>query len=170
MTPIDRMSALLRGGRILLDSNLLLLLTLGSFDRNLVLRHKRTADFASSDYDSLVSIIESSRTLVTTPHILTEVSNLANALPMDLKADWSLHFAAQMEVLSEVAEESRVVAQHELFPEFGLTDASIARLTQDTLILTQDGRLASRLNAASFCALNLRDLSQIRSDFIGGIL
>jgi hypothetical protein len=168
MILLDRMTALQRGGRILLDSNLLLLLTVGSFDRSLIARYKRTDTFRASDYDLLVTIVEPFTTLVTTPHILTEVSNLANSLPSSLKFDWSRHFAAQMEVFSEVREESRIVARHGLFPEFGLTDASIARLTENTLILTQDGRLAARLNAVHFCALNLSDLVRIRSDFIAG--
>jgi hypothetical protein len=129
MIQIDRMTALQRGGRILLDSNLLLLLTVGSFERSLIARYKRTQMFSGSEYDLLVTIAESYTTLVTTPHILTEVSNLANALPAGLKPDWSRHFAAQMDIFSEVREESRVVARNDLFPEFGLTDASIALLT-----------------------------------------
>jgi len=165
MTLAGRLTVLQHGGRILLDANLLLLLTIGSYNPALIASFKRTQAFTNADYDLLAVILASFKTLVTTPHILTEVSNLANALPSHIKTDWAHHFASTIELLFEVSESSRIVSQHQLFPDFGLTDASIARLTEDTLILTQDGRLAARLNATIFCAFNLRDLVAIRDTY-----
>jgi hypothetical protein len=70
-----------RGGGVLVDTNLLLLLFVGGYDRGLVERFPRTADrFVSVDYDTLAGLLSGFRQIVTTPHILTETSNLIGQL------------------------------------------------------------------------------------------
>src|SRR5580698_6784272 len=65
---------------ILIDTNVLLLLYVGSLDRNLVPKFKRTDRFAPEDYDALRKLIRPFKTVLTTHHILTEVCNLLGQL------------------------------------------------------------------------------------------
>ena len=62
--------------RIILDTNLLLLLVVGLTDPALIGKHKRTRSFEVTDYDLLVNVLSGYNEIVVTPHILTETSNL----------------------------------------------------------------------------------------------
>lgn len=64
------------GKPVLVDANLLLLVMIGSFDRDLIASFKRTCAYSIRHYDLLVRLLGYFSTVVTTPHILTEVSNL----------------------------------------------------------------------------------------------
>lgn len=57
-----------------IDANLLVLLVVGSVDRRLVARHRRTRTFLPEDYDRLVEVIQDVQVFVT-PNTLTEASN-----------------------------------------------------------------------------------------------
>jgi hypothetical protein len=61
---------------ILIDTNILLLYFLGSFDQDLIPSFKRTVQFTVEDYNTLLLLLQMFDRLVTTPNILTEVSNL----------------------------------------------------------------------------------------------
>ena len=61
---------------------------IGSYQRSKIDIFKHAATFTAGDYDVLVAILQQFSTAVTTPHILTEVSNLSNSLPEYLKDSW----------------------------------------------------------------------------------
>ena len=60
---------------ILVDTNLLLLLMIGAVEEKLI-GGKRTERYTVDHYRSLSNILKDFQHLITTPHILTEVSNL----------------------------------------------------------------------------------------------
>ncbi len=60
---------------LLIDTNILLLYFVGSFDRQHIEKFKRTSQFTIKDFDYLVILLDRFDTLVTTPNILTEVNN-----------------------------------------------------------------------------------------------
>ena len=70
---------------LLIDSNLLLLLFVGLRDRDRIQKFKRTAQFTIRDFERLAAFIRRFKEVVTTPSILTEVSNLLGQLPESLK-------------------------------------------------------------------------------------
>ncbi len=70
---------------LLIDSNLLLLLFVGQYDPTRIQKFKRTDQFTVGDYELLADYVEQFRELVTTPSILTEVSNLLGQLPENLR-------------------------------------------------------------------------------------
>ena len=72
-----------RSKGVLIDSNLLLLLLVGSFDTNLVINasFKRVAKYNLEDFETLQNLLRYFTISVTTAHLLTEVSNLAGQLP-----------------------------------------------------------------------------------------
>ena len=129
---------------ILLDSNLLLLLLIGSFDVTLIPSFKRVSAFSFSDFDLLRDFSSTSR-LVTTPHVLTEVPNLANALPERNRLPWLRHFGLFAARFEEVHVPIIELAQSPVFAVFGLTDAAISSLSDSVILLTEDGRLRAYL-------------------------
>ena len=59
-----------------LDTNLLVLLVVGSASREVISRHRRLRDYYAEDYDILCEFLENAKTLYVTPNTLTETSNL----------------------------------------------------------------------------------------------
>ena len=146
MTAQEALFNAYRGKRLLLDANLLLLFLIGTFDRSLFARFKRTAGFSANDFDVLANILPFFRHLITTPQLLTEVSSLANALPEWLKPDWHSHLRHHATGLFEVLIPSVELMQLPTFLPFGLADGSIFGVAADTLILTEDFRLSGFLH------------------------
>lgn len=163
MIPPEDLIVRFRDGDILPDSNLLLLLLIGSFERQRIRAFKRTSEFSESDFDLLVVFLSGFRRRKTTPHILTEVSNLANALPEYLKPAWFAHFAAQVGAFFEVYEESKILMQRLEFHAFGLTDAAICSLSSGTLILTKDFRLSGFLRSRNLPVLDFNEIRALAS-------
>ena len=69
------------GKKLILDANLLLVLLIGIFNVGWLGKFKRVVGYSGQDYDLLVQFLAAFPTLLTTPHILAEVSNLAGGLP-----------------------------------------------------------------------------------------
>jgi hypothetical protein len=152
------------GWPVVLDSNLLLLYWCASFDPSLIRTFKRLNAFSSADAFILGDALSALGELRTTPHVLTEVSNLANSLPSWKKPAWSLHISGGIALIPELYEPaSRIMASSNL-SEFGLTDAALMRLAADHLILTIDWHLASMLRSCGLAGFNFKHLRP------GGIL
>jgi hypothetical protein len=82
---------------------------------------------------------------VTTPHILTEVSNLTNKFSeYGRLAVWG-EFASHLDVIEECWLSSHEVVKREEFRFFGLTDAGLGALAKDFLIVSNDGRMVNFL-------------------------
>lgn len=146
---------------ILVDTNILLLRFVGSVDRRLIERFKRTRDrgFEASDYELLTNFLAlfESR-IVTTPHILTEVSNLAGQLGQQ-KQRFFAYFAKGISQLIEHCEPSKNLAQVESFAKFGLTDTAIIDLVKGQfLVLTEDFRLSNYLSKQGVDVINFNHL------------
>ena len=61
---------------VLIDTNLLVLLIVGSTDRKLIEEHRRTKAFVTRDYDELCGLLEGFDEFWITSHCLAETSNL----------------------------------------------------------------------------------------------
>lgn len=144
---------------ILIDTNILLLHLVGSVDHQLVPRFKRTSQFNPADYALLEALLLEFRHRVTTPSILTEVSNLSAQLREPARTLCMQLFAEEITLVREEYLPSRELACHELFPILGLTDCGILRATVGQyLVLTDDYQLANRLQAFGADALNFNHL------------
>lgn len=146
---------------IIVDTNILLLYFIGQYNKELIPRFKRTSQFTSDDYDLLVIFLKNFLKIVTTPNILTEVSNLANQIPSNIKDDFFERFAESIVCLDEDYLESKTIAERDEFKKFGLTDSGIACLSQDDyLVLTDDLRLAYYLANKKVPVVNFNHLRQ----------
>ena len=132
---------------LLIDTNLLLLLALGSFSRDRISQFKRTASYTTADYDLLALFVGQFEKIITTPNVLSEFSNLAGQMADPMKSNLFEFLRDGFFVLvDETYVKSHEASRHDLFLPLGITDAAIGVLARDrTAILTDDLRLYVRL-------------------------
>lgn len=148
-----------RRGGVLLDTNLLLLYFVGLFDQKIIPTFKRTKMFAKEDYSTLLGVLRHFKMVVTTPNILTEVSNLSGQLPERLRLDYFETFAHGTTLLDEHYCSSSDISKMEELKRFGLTDAGIFRLAKGNyLTITDDFRLSQYLQKKSIDVLNFNHI------------
>ncbi len=136
---------------ILIDTNIVLLYLVGSLDISLIRDFARTAKFTEDDFFKVSKFIEYFDYQITTPHILTEVSDL-------LGNRRRLHDVLKIyiERANEVFKESLQVSESRIFSEFGLADAAIVRSAQNSyLIFTDDNPLYGYLINEEIDAVSL---------------
>jgi hypothetical protein len=148
------------GKPAILDSNLLLLHWCATFDPSLVVTFKRLNSFQVEDIDLLSETLSLFSTIRTTPHVLTEVSNLANQLPSWIKGYWSEHFSKQIQVISEQWISAATLAADD-FMWLGLTDAALAELAKANVILTLDFPLSNSLESRGLSVINFTHLRSL---------
>ncbi len=85
MTPFEDFDRNARITGILVDTNLLVLLIVGSVNRERVSQFKRTSDYSPADWDLLIGILEQISRRYTLPHVLAEVSTLTDLKGAELK-------------------------------------------------------------------------------------
>ena len=142
---------------LLVDANLLVLLIVGSHDRTLISKFKRTKEFTVDDFDCVQEVCEyfACRSgILTTPHVLTEVSNLLGKNPY-FRAILA-GFVLQVE---EVWIRARSLVESEEFATMGLADAGILHLVENNhLVFTTDWELSSQLDSSGVSVLNYNHL------------
>jgi hypothetical protein len=149
---------------LLVDTNILLLFLVGSVNPNLVGSFKVTASqgFTESDFDLLQRFMGNFQKVVTTPHILTEVSNQADKLKGDYHRKVFSTLASLIEQLDERTEATKVLVKSDAFVRFGLTDTAIGCLAAEKfLVLTVDFPLVGYLGKRGADAINFNHLRQL---------
>jgi rRNA-processing protein FCF1 len=147
------------GKGLLIDSNLLLLFFVGLHDRTRIEKFKRTAQFTIEDFELLITFIEQFKEVVTTPNILTEVSNLLGQLPDKLRYSFYQRSANGLKDLHEQYTPSRELGDEKAFPKFGLTDTAVLRAASGKyLVLTDDVRLTQYLLSQNVDVINFNRL------------
>lgn len=149
-----------RAAGIIVDTNLLLLLLIGSHSPTLISSFKRTTRYTASDFDLLVEALTCFSTLLTTAHILTEVSNLAGQLGDPTRQDVMRDLAEIIPVLSELPMPAAEAASDSAFPRFGLTDIAILQQASagKYLVMTDDFRLSQYLASIGVEVFNFNHL------------
>jgi hypothetical protein len=149
--------------RLLVDTNVLLLHVVGSHDRTMIGRLKRTETFTEEDFDLLQEELARYSGLVVTASVLSEVSNL---LP-----NWAHpNIAGTMPVVFALFEELGAafltVMADPVFPRLGFTDTGIATIasavTADEAIhvLTDDVHLYNEL---AYRGIGVTNFNHLRS-------
>jgi hypothetical protein len=149
--PVLRSLEKFHGKRLLLDTNLLLRYFMGCFYR-LSPEIQPHSSFNEEEFDLLAQIIghfKKPGRVLTTPHLLTEVSNVSKKLKENRTA-FLLFIRQMIPELDERFDARRIgaarLAGQECFLRFGLADAAIIDLSYDpVLILTNDKAMASYL-------------------------
>ncbi len=161
MTPSDevqRLVARYRRKGVLVDANLLLLWCVGSIDRRLVTQFKRTRTYVPEDFDLLCRLLGQFERWLTSPNILTEVSNLGDFSGRHRDA-FHARFAHALTVLEERYEPSVGLAGTAELRKFGLSDAVSVTLTaRECLLLSDDLALVGFVQSRGGDALNFNHI------------
>lgn len=137
---------------LIIDTNLLLLVTVGLTDRGRIGAFKRTSEFSETDFEVVEGVVEyfaARAGVLTTPHILTEVSNLIGRLP-----EFRRTLAALLFRLEEHWDTGRRISRRPEFATIGLTDAAILEIKRGPCCVTTDWELSARLENAGRSVLN----------------
>jgi rRNA-processing protein FCF1 len=166
-SPDDYISALLsryKSKGILIDTNLLLVYFIAMYDSRRIESFKRVKSkaFSIKDLELLARIVGYFDKIVTTPNILTEVSNLSNELSEAERPVYYQVFASQVSFLNEEYVPSLRVCSLEHFNRFHLTDSGIIDLVKDKhLVLTDDFKLSGYLRSSGIDCINFDHLRVI---------
>lgn len=148
---------------ILIDTNLLLLYFIGRFNPSQITKFKRTAKFTTDDFRILLFVFKEFHKVVTTPNILTEVSNLSSQLPDNIKQAFYSEFANQISSFDEKYTPSISICSQDHFIKFGLTDSGIIEsAANEHLILTDDFKLANFLENKKAAVINFNHIRFLR--------
>jgi hypothetical protein len=140
---------------VLVDANLLVLLLVGRVNRQRIPAFKRTQNFTIEDAELLERLVAWFGKLFATPHVLSQVSDLADLPGKDLHEIRRLFKLVVEEQIEETYDPSRVLVADSLFDRLGLTDAAIATIcSRGILVLTADVELQLALQHRGADALN----------------
>ncbi len=144
---------------LLLDTNLLLLLLIGAVDVAFIPKARTLSAFEISDFDLLTDILESFRTLVTTPHILTEASNLLGKEREDIRGFGRQAMAEFVAKCQEQSDPSALLIAEPAYLRLGLTDAAVAVAARlPAFVLTADAPLYAHVSSSGAQAANFNHI------------
>jgi predicted nucleic acid-binding protein len=147
------------GTGLLVDTNLLVLLTVGMVSRARIERFKRTSKYTGFDYDLLTRVLNHFNPLYTVAHVLAEVSNLTDLSGAERLIARGV-LKKTMSLLDEVEIASVRASEDPLYQSLGLADAAIAAVARvrNCWVLTDDLDLYLRLNQQQVRSLNFTHL------------
>lgn len=110
---------------IAVDTNLLLLLIVGHTRRDFITHHKRLQAYTESDFDSVAQSLRDVDVILTTPNVLTEVSNLlVQGVREPLRSQLMDTFVKFAQVMDEQFHPCKATMNHTCFGQLGLADAT----------------------------------------------
>jgi hypothetical protein len=148
---------------LLVDTNLLLVYAIGKYDVDILERQTfdRVAAYTREDFDLLTRLMSIFTKRVTTPHVLTEVSNWIGQLRQQQKQDCWRIFPQTFSDIIEQQFDSLDLSKEDHFSFLGLTDTALARIANEFLILTDDARFIGHMNNLRLDALNFNHIRQM---------
>ena len=158
---IDILAKKFRQKGILIDTNLLILLLVGSYNEDMISSFKRTTNYTVEDYRYLKVFLTGFEKHFYTPNILTEITNLTDSINSEPNFFFFQHMKYVLSAFKEESVSSDEIMQLKSFLKFGLTDALNCKLSDKYLVLTDDLRLYSYLANQGLPAINfnhIRDL------------
>ena len=153
-----------REAGLLIDTNLLIGLVVGTLDRKLIENNRAAIrPFTEKDFDLLVEFVGRFTRLITTPHILTELSNLTGKLHSRLHQD--VRLVIKQLVLRRTFEENvsaTTLVEHDLFTRFGVADTAIHLVAPNKyLVLTDEVALAQTLSTRGVDVVNFNHIRML---------
>jgi len=144
---------------LLVDTNLLVLLAVGTVNRNRIETFKRTRQYTENDFDLLVRVLNNFERLFTVAHVLAEVSNLTD-LPGAERLQARLVLKATITLLHEADMTSTRAAEDILYRDLGLVDAAIGAVARANkcAVITDDLDLYLRLSRDEVRVFNFTHL------------
>lgn len=144
---------------VLLDANLLLFITVGMFDHNLIGR-KRLDGFTPDNFDQLKALIGRYSKNLTTPYLLAEVITLADQC-VPKKQHWVFRRFLQThyQKFDERWMKSTELSETQSFLRLGLSDAAVCQLAaKNAMVISDDIELCATLLDAGLNVVNFSHL------------
>lgn len=160
---LEFMISAYRGKGIIVDTNLLIVLLIGKLGQHHLKDCRATKNFIVEDFQLLQRFLGQFSMLITTPHILTEVSNLSGKLDEGLLGDFRSVLAEFIKLdVEEQHLPSVQIVEHPDFHKLGLADTAIRLSAKEKyLVLTEDFELSGRLKKCGIAVVNFNHLRQI---------
>jgi hypothetical protein len=150
------------GRDVLVDTNILLMYVIGTLDPKLIPTFKRTKIFTVEDHVIVCRLLRRFRSIVTTPNILTEVSNLVGQMAEPHRTRVFQTLAQVVKIISERYVRSTIATENVTFVRLGLTDSIIMTIAAgEILVLTDDFKLSQHLGYAGLAVLNFNHLRML---------
>lgn len=126
---------------IIVDSNLLLLLLAGIYDKSFIKGFKRTRKYSLEDFNLLFNFVGKFKTIYITPHILTEISNLS----INNQSDRRFHKYINSLIQSLRLFDEKIIGKDDILKDdyfriLGATDVALmlASKQQECFLITDD--------------------------------
>jgi hypothetical protein len=144
---------------VLLDTNLLLLLIVGIYNKDLIGKHKRTKSFVAEDFDLLVKSIDDYEILWVTSHCLAEVSNLLKQTHSNQAKKLLACFATFVAKAKESHIPKEVIFSNNYAVRLGVTDTGIIMKSKRvSCVFTVDFDLYSEISRMGNQVVNFNHL------------
>lgn len=151
--------------QLLVDSNLTVLLIVGLLDKRHIASHKRLQIYDGADFDLLARFVGSYSSLLLSPNVLAETSNLIRQVGEPRRAELSRAVARFVQQFEERAIASQLAVSRTEHSRLGLTDAVLLELAADGgTILTADLDLYLAAASAGYDAFNFNHLREVAFD------
>ena len=148
--------------RLLLDTNVLVLLIVGSLSTDLIGQKAKLKNFDLDDFVLVARIAREATSHISTPNVLTEVSNHLGSGKQQLVPGGLEEFAKFVFLLDEFHFPSNEIVRMPEFNSLGLTDAGILRLADDkTCVVSVDFHLCNRLAGKGVDVINPRNAQPV---------
>ena len=125
----------------LIDTNLLVLYTVSMLGAKEVEKCKRTSEYSAEDVEVLKNLIQQFRFLCTTPHVITEASNLLHSsFNKKQQADVMAYLANYVSVVKEHREPSIQLIAESCYARYGITDTALCSIAKSKklILITAD--------------------------------
>jgi hypothetical protein len=149
-------------GVAVLDSNLTVLLVVGSASTAYIEKHKRLKGYHTYDFEVLGLIIAEFLEIVLLPYVLTEASNLVRQIEEPAKGRISTAFRTFITTAVELPIPSAHGAMRSEYERLGLTDAVLLHLCSmsiegiDPTLITADSELADVAGSLGHSVIDYR--------------
>jgi hypothetical protein len=141
---------------LLLDANLLMVYLIGQADLSYLDINTRTSNFTEDHFEWIQLLTHYVAKLLTTPHILTEVSDLLDPSSRT-PPDFQKVFRDFICLAEEVADAATTLMHEPLFERFGLADCAAGVLAhrRKCLFVSADAKLVTELQRLGVNAWNI---------------
>lgn len=162
MDHLERFDRNARANGILIDTNLMVLLVVGSVNRDRIPRFKRSSGCTPADWDLLTGILEQVPRRYTIPHVLAEVSTLTDLKGPERDIAREILRKAIL-LLEELPIASRDACESTTYRRLGLADAAIGLAVQrcGCSVVTNDSGLYVSLLESGASVVKFDDLREM---------
>ena len=145
---------------VLIDTNLLLLLIVGLYDKKLISVHKRTNNnFVPEDFDLLVESIDGYNILWVTSHCLAEVSNLIMQTNEKKAKELMAYFSNFIAKAKESHIPKEIIFKNGISTRLGVSDTGlIIKSKRVTCVFTVDFDLYKEISNRGYKVVNFNHL------------